>query len=69
MDRIMTDSERAMREALDSLLAFRHGNTKYLTQEHARILYAALHAAPAASGQCRYPACDLASDQCRTCDL
>jgi hypothetical protein len=31
-----------MREALDALLAFRHGDTKHLTQEHARILYDAL---------------------------
>jgi hypothetical protein len=32
----------ATREALDALLAFRHGNTTHLTPEHARVLYAAL---------------------------
>lgn len=32
----------AWREAFDALLAFRHGDTKHLTQEHAQILVGAL---------------------------
>lgn len=32
------------REALDALLAFRHGDTKHLTRDHARDIYAALSA-------------------------
>src|SRR6188474_12536 len=32
----------SIKEALDSLLAFRHGDTKHLTSEHARILFDAL---------------------------
>jgi hypothetical protein len=35
-----------VREALEALLAFRHGDTKHLTADHARVLFEALSAAP-----------------------
>ena len=34
-------AQEPVREALDALLAFRHGDMKHLTQDHARVLYAA----------------------------
>lgn len=47
------------REAMDALLAFRHGDTKHLTQEHARVLYAALAPGNATQKQDRDHARDL----------
>jgi len=47
----------ALREALDSLLAFRHGDTKHFTQEHARVLYAALSQPVAGDTKSAPPLC------------